>query len=48
VHEYVARFVDQQTGGRVWLESVEVSEHGGNSAIYQPSLAAQRGGGRLR
>ena len=47
VHDYVARFVDEQTGGRVWLESVEVSEHGGNSAIYQPLPAAQRGS-RLR
>jgi 6-pyruvoyltetrahydropterin/6-carboxytetrahydropterin synthase len=32
--DYVASFVVQATDGRVWLESVEVSEHGGNSAIY--------------
>ncbi len=35
VHAYVARFVDEQTSGRVWLESVEVREHGGNSAVYE-------------
>ena len=35
VFRYVARFVAQQTAGRVWLERVEVSEHGGNSAIYE-------------
>jgi 6-pyruvoyltetrahydropterin/6-carboxytetrahydropterin synthase len=35
VHAYVTRFVDEQTGGRVWLESVEVREHGGNSAAYE-------------
>jgi 6-pyruvoyltetrahydropterin/6-carboxytetrahydropterin synthase len=34
VFEYVKSFIAQATGGRVWLESVEVSEHGGNSAIY--------------
>jgi 6-pyruvoyltetrahydropterin/6-carboxytetrahydropterin synthase len=34
VHDYVARFVHDQTNGRVWLESVEVKEHGGNSSIY--------------
>src|SRR4051794_17698009 len=34
VHDYVANFIREQTGGRVWLESVEVKEHGGNSAIY--------------
>ena len=36
VHDHVARFVAEQTGGRVWLESVEVREHSGNSAIYEP------------
>ena len=35
VHAYVARFVEDQTNGRVWLESVEVREHGGNSALYE-------------
>ena len=41
--EEVARFVFNQVGkmvkaatdGRVWVESVEVREHSGNSAIYQ-------------
>jgi 6-pyruvoyltetrahydropterin/6-carboxytetrahydropterin synthase len=27
--------VRKESGGRVWLESVEVREHGGNSAIYE-------------
>ena len=35
VHAYVARFVDEQSSGRVWLESVEVREHGGNGASYE-------------
>jgi len=34
VFNHVAQFVQQETAGRVWLESVEVREHGGNSAIY--------------
>lgn len=34
VFAYVSDFVGQQTCGRVWLESVEVREHGGNSAIF--------------
>jgi 6-pyruvoyltetrahydropterin/6-carboxytetrahydropterin synthase len=34
VFDHVASFVHEETGGRVWLESVEVREHGGNSAIY--------------
>jgi 6-pyruvoyltetrahydropterin/6-carboxytetrahydropterin synthase len=35
VFDYVARFVAERTAGRVWLETVEVSEHGGNSALYE-------------
>ena len=35
VHEYVSAFVQQHTKNRVWLESVEISEHSGNSASYQ-------------
>jgi 6-pyruvoyltetrahydropterin/6-carboxytetrahydropterin synthase len=34
VFGFVSRFVDEQSKGRVWLESVEVREHAGNSAIY--------------
>lgn len=34
VHDYVQAFVHEQTNGRVWLESVGVREHAGNSAIY--------------
>jgi 6-pyruvoyltetrahydropterin/6-carboxytetrahydropterin synthase len=35
VHAYVSNFLNEQTSGRVWLESVEVREHGGNSAIFE-------------
>jgi 6-pyruvoyltetrahydropterin/6-carboxytetrahydropterin synthase len=35
VFDHAAAFVAAETGGRVWLESVEVREHGGNSAVYQ-------------
>jgi 6-pyruvoyltetrahydropterin/6-carboxytetrahydropterin synthase len=35
VFDYVAAYVAQETDGRVWLESVEVREHGGNSASYE-------------
>jgi 6-pyruvoyltetrahydropterin/6-carboxytetrahydropterin synthase len=31
--DHVAQFVARESAGRVWLESVEVREHGGNSAI---------------
>ena len=34
VHGKVAEMVEAGTQGRVWLESVEVREHGGNSALY--------------
>lgn len=34
VFDHVANFLRAETGDRVWLESVEVCEHGGNSAIY--------------
>lgn len=34
VHGVVAEIVRSDTEGRVWLESVEVREHGGNSALY--------------
>jgi len=32
---HVETFVQRETAGRVWVESVEVSEHGANSAICQ-------------
>src|SRR5947207_2724340 len=35
VFDYASAFVAEQTDGRVWIESVEVREHGGNSAVYQ-------------
>lgn len=31
---YVANYISTMTYGRVWLESVEVREHSGNSAVY--------------
>jgi 6-pyruvoyltetrahydropterin/6-carboxytetrahydropterin synthase len=34
VFDHVDEFARTQTGRRVWLESVEVSEHAGNSASY--------------
>lgn len=34
VYAHVNEVVTRSSGGRVWLESVEVREHGGNSAIY--------------
>jgi 6-pyruvoyltetrahydropterin/6-carboxytetrahydropterin synthase len=33
--EHVGKIVSADTNGRVWVESVEVSEHGGNSAMYR-------------
>lgn len=41
VFRHVARFVMEQTAGRVWLETVEVSEHGGNSALYEGGRTSQ-------
>jgi 6-pyruvoyltetrahydropterin/6-carboxytetrahydropterin synthase len=35
VFGHVARYVTQKTENRVWLESVHVKEHGGNSASYE-------------
>lgn len=35
VFDHVARYVASATDSRVWLESVEVREHGGNSAVYE-------------
>ena len=40
VFRHVARFVAEQTAGRVWLETVEVREHGGNSALYEGGMHA--------
>jgi len=34
VHGQVGKMVGADTNGRVWVESVEVREHSGNSAIY--------------
>jgi 6-pyruvoyltetrahydropterin/6-carboxytetrahydropterin synthase len=35
VFDHVADYVRRESGSRVWLESVEVREHGGNAAIYE-------------
>jgi 6-pyruvoyltetrahydropterin/6-carboxytetrahydropterin synthase len=37
VFSHVNTIVCGETEGRVWVESVEVSEHGGNSALYGPT-----------
>ena len=37
VHARVEAMVRDATGDRVWLESVEVREHGGNSALFSPT-----------
>ncbi|HEX2654886.1 MAG TPA: 6-carboxytetrahydropterin synthase [Xanthobacteraceae bacterium] len=36
-YDYVSDYVSRKTEGRVWLESVQVREHSGNSAIYELS-----------
>jgi 6-pyruvoyltetrahydropterin/6-carboxytetrahydropterin synthase len=38
VFDHVAAYVVEQTGSRVWLESVEVCEHGGNSALFERAI----------
>ena len=35
-YEWAAAFATRETGGRAWLERVEVSEHAGNTASYSP------------
>ena len=35
--DHVSHYVSTKTDGRVWLESVQVREHSGNSAIYEVS-----------
>jgi 6-pyruvoyltetrahydropterin/6-carboxytetrahydropterin synthase len=35
-HAWAAGFVERESQGRVWLESVEVSEHDGNTAAFSP------------
>lgn len=42
VFAHVSRYITEQTHGRVWLETVEVREHGGNSALYEPIRSASR------
>jgi 6-pyruvoyltetrahydropterin/6-carboxytetrahydropterin synthase len=32
--DHVTAYIRQESGARVWLESVEVREHDGNSAVY--------------
>jgi 6-pyruvoyltetrahydropterin/6-carboxytetrahydropterin synthase len=35
VFDHVSAFAHSETGGRVWLERVEVREHAGNAASYE-------------
>lgn len=37
IYNYVAKIIKDESQGRVWLDSVEVREHGANSAIYSQS-----------
>jgi len=37
-HGWATQFLARETFGRVWLESVEVSEHKGNTAIFSPGM----------
>ena len=34
IYNYVGKIIKDESQGRVWLDSVEVREHGANSAIY--------------
>ena len=34
IYNHVAKIIKDESQGRVWLDSVEVREHGANSAIY--------------
>ena len=34
VFDWAQAFAASQTGGRVWVEQVEVAEHDGNAAVY--------------
>jgi len=34
IYNYVAKIIKDESQGRVWLDSVEVREHGANSAIH--------------
>ena len=34
VFDHVGNYIREESAGRVWLESVEVREHGGNSGLY--------------
>ncbi|WP_300541651.1 6-carboxytetrahydropterin synthase [Maricaulis sp.] len=40
--EKADEIVREATGGRCWVESVECSEHGANSAIYRSTTAVER------
>jgi 6-pyruvoyltetrahydropterin/6-carboxytetrahydropterin synthase len=42
VFKHVGKIVSADTSGRVWLESVEVCEHSGNSAMYQEEFQESR------
>jgi 6-pyruvoyltetrahydropterin/6-carboxytetrahydropterin synthase len=42
VFEHVGKIVSADTEGRVWVESVEVREHSGNSAMYQEDFGEGR------
>jgi len=42
-HQWAQDFAQSQTHGRVHVESVQVAEHSGNTAVYQAAFAGVRG-----
>lgn len=43
IHDRVSDMMKEKYGNRVWVQSVEVREHGANSAIYERPVEAQLG-----
>ncbi len=41
-HRWATAFLARETSGRVWLESVDVSEHAGNTASYAPGSGQRK------
>ena len=39
LYNKIQKFVDEETGSRVWIAKLEFYEHGKNSAIYSPEIA---------
>ena len=41
-YNFASKLIYNNTEGRCWVESVEVKEHGANSAIYSPWIISKR------